>query len=196
MANHSLHHIEKLEHVFDWSHAHLSDRGTFATCDIIGRNGHMRWPEVEVVLQSLWTLLPEHHRTNRLRVGVEHRFINHDCSGEGFEGVRAQDILPLLLERFYPARFLGFGGLIDIFVDRCFGHNFNRNNPSDVAFINAVAVIGDALLDSGAATPTMMQAHFTKAKTDPVYFRNRSAERSVRPTWKREAWADQLMKQV
>lgn len=193
MASHSLHHIEKLEHVFDWANSRLADHGVFATCDIIGRNGHMRWPEVEVVLQSLWPLLSERQRTNRQLRRIEDRFINHDCSDEGFEGVRAQDILPLLLERFYSSRFLGFGGLIDPFVDRGFGHNFNPDDPKDVAFINAVAVISDALLDSGAAKPTMMHAHFTKGRTDEVCFRNRSATRSVRAPWDRAEWAHTLL---
>lgn len=193
MANHSLHHIQNLEHVFDWSYHHLSDGGTFATCDMIGRNGHMRWPEVEVALQALWTLLPERQRNNRLLNRVEQRFVNHDCSSEGFEGIRAQDILPLLLERFYASRFLGFGGLIDPFVDRCFGHNFNPDDPKDVAFINAVGVISDTLLDGGIATPTVMHAHFTKQRTDPVYFRDRSPERSVRAPWARAEWARRLM---
>jgi SAM-dependent methyltransferase len=196
MANHSLHHIVELEHVFDWAHAHLSTGGVFATCDMIGRNGHMRWPEVEAVLQSLWTLLPDRQRTNRLLSRVEERFINHDCSDEGFEGVRAQDILPLMLQRFHPSRFLGFGGLIDPFVDRCFGHNFSRDIPQDLAFINAVAVISDTLLDSGAATPTSMWAHFTKARSAPVYFRNRSPQRAVRAPWERVEWAQDLMEMV
>lgn len=196
MAHHSLHHIVNLEHVFDWVHAHLADHGVFATCDMIGRNGHMRWPEVEVALQALWPLLPERQRTNRQLRRVEDRFINHDCSLEGFEGIRAQDILPVLLQRFHPSRFLGYGGIIDPFIDRGFGHNFNPDDSRDVAFINAAAVLTDVLLDSGATTPTAMFAQFTKAQTEQVYFRNRSAERSVRAPWIRPEWAHQLMETI
>ena len=45
MAHHSLHHIVELERIFDYSKSHLKERGIFATNDMIGRNGHMRWPE-------------------------------------------------------------------------------------------------------------------------------------------------------
>jgi len=45
-AHHSLHHIVALEHVFDQIKAKLAPGGSFLTSDMIGRNGHMRWPEV------------------------------------------------------------------------------------------------------------------------------------------------------
>jgi len=32
-----------------------------------------------------------------------------DCSKQGFEGIRAQDILPLLVKKFSFRSFLGFG---------------------------------------------------------------------------------------
>jgi trans-aconitate methyltransferase len=47
MANHSLHHIVELEKTFDTIFDCLNENGIFATCDMIGRNGHMRWPETE-----------------------------------------------------------------------------------------------------------------------------------------------------
>lgn len=193
MANHSLHHIERLEHIFDWAYASLTDTGVFATCDMIGRNGHMRWPEVEAFLQPLWALLPERQRVNVLLRRIEHRFINHDCSAVGFEGVRAQDILSLMLERFAPARFFGYGGLIDPFVDRAFGHNFKPSNPQDVAFIDAVATISDALLEAGVTKPTTVMAHFTKSASEEVCYRNRSARRSVRGTQETPEWAQRIL---
>ena len=45
MANHSLHHIVELETLFSYVHRELTDSGIFVTNDMIGRNGHMRWPE-------------------------------------------------------------------------------------------------------------------------------------------------------
>ena len=46
-----------------------------------------------------------------------------------FEGIRAQDILPLLVERFTFDEFIGFGNVIDPFVDRSFGPNFDIASP-------------------------------------------------------------------
>jgi hypothetical protein len=81
--------------------------------------------------------------------------VNWDCSKSGFEGIRAQDILPLLLERFDFSHFLGFGGMIDPFIDRGYGHNLRVEKPEDLAFIDFVEALNDLLLDSGAITPTM-----------------------------------------
>ena len=68
----------------------------------------------------------------------ENTFINHDCSTVGFEGIRAQDILPLLLDRFQFHRFAAWGGLLDIFVDRAFGHNLSSEKPFDREFIDTM----------------------------------------------------------
>src|SRR6266404_5299900 len=47
MANHSLHHFVELERIFDYCRSTLERSGLFVTNDVIGRNGHMRWPETE-----------------------------------------------------------------------------------------------------------------------------------------------------
>jgi SAM-dependent methyltransferase len=45
MANQSLHHVTNLEGLFDGIKASLHPLGYFVTSDMIGRNGHQRWPE-------------------------------------------------------------------------------------------------------------------------------------------------------
>lgn len=45
MANHSLHHMVDLEGIFRTAYDNLTAEGVFVTSDMIGRNGHMRWPE-------------------------------------------------------------------------------------------------------------------------------------------------------
>ncbi len=190
MANHSLHHIEGLEHLFDYVRDKLTEDGILATSDVIGRNGHMRWPEAEAFLQMLWRLMPQHQRVNRLMSRIEHEYINHDCSTESFEGIRAQDILPLILQRLHPKRFLGYGGgLIDLLIDRAFGHNFDARNPDDVAFIDMVATLNDLLVDADVLKPTLMFGHFSKRDLGEICFRGRSAARSVRDVTAEPPWA-------
>lgn len=190
MANQSLHHVLELECLFDWICEHLTDEGIFATSDVIGRNGHMRWPEAEAFLQVLWTLLPEHQRVNRLLSRVESRFMDNDCSTEGFEGVRAQDVLPLILNRLHPKRFFGFGGgIIDLLIDRAYGHNFDVQSPTDMAFIDAATKINDYLVDAGLLKPTQMFAHFTKRDLGERCYRQRTAARSVRDLAAPVLWA-------
>lgn len=159
MAHHSLHHIENLEGLFDAIRSCL--RGSFCTMDMIGRNGHMRWPEVLELVQALWALLPPEKRRHPTLPGYEDGFYNHDCSTEGFEGIRAQDILPCLVERFGVKKFYAKGGLIDPFISRGFGPNFNPEDPWDRAFLDMVALLNARLIRVGHIKPTHMFAVMT-----------------------------------
>ena len=163
-ANHSLHHIEALEHVFDMIGEGLEPQGSFVAADMIGRNGHMRWPESLAIINALWTVIPDDWKQNRPLARFEETFINHDCSTHGFEGIRAQDILPMLLERFQFHRFAAWGGLLDCFVDRAFGHNLSSQNPFDRKFIDTLWETNQALIRLGVLTPTQMVAVMKKEK--------------------------------
>lgn len=167
MAQHSLHHIERLEQTFDNVKRAIGDRGYFVTADMIGRNGHMRWPEALAVIDDIWQAMPDRYKYNHLLKRLETRYENWDCSTESFEGIRAQDILPLLVERFHFDAFAGFGNLPDIFVDRCFGHNLDPKNPDDVAFVDRVGEMNDRLIDEGRIKPTQMLAVMRSTGTGP-----------------------------
>ena len=157
-AHQSLHHIEGLEHVFDQIRDHLAPGGSFVTSDMIGRNGHMRWPETLSIINALWSLAPDLWKNNRPLARFEQEFINHDCSNHGFEGVRAQDILPLLVERFHFHKFSAWGGIIDPFTDRAFGHNLLSANEFDRQFIDTVWETNRTLVQLGAIKPTQLVA--------------------------------------
>jgi len=164
MANQSLHHVLELEHLFDAIHAALDDHGLFLTSDMIGRNGHMRWPEAMRAMQPFWNELPESYRYNQILRRQEDQFINHDCSTDGFEGIRAQDILPLLTERFGFELFIPFANLIIPFIDRSFGHHFNATAPWDTGFIDRVHAADEKLINQGRIKPTQMLAVMNKHK--------------------------------
>ncbi len=163
-ANQSLHHIEALEHVFDTIGKGLEPQGSFVVGDMIGRNGHMRWPESLAIINALWTVIPDQWKQNRPLGRFEETFVNQDCSTVGFEGIRAQDILPLLLDRFQFHRFAAWGGLLDIFVDRVFGHNLSSEKSLDRKFIDTMWETNQALLRLGVLTPTQMVAVLKKEK--------------------------------
>jgi SAM-dependent methyltransferase len=162
MANHSLHHFVELERIFSAIHDALDEQGVFVTNDMIGRNGHMRWPEVLEIVQSLWAFMPDRYKFNRQLERVEPEFVNWDCSNEGFEGIRAQDILPLLNRTFGFESFLAFGGIVDVFVDRSFGHNFDPNSAQDQAFVDFLQLLNDRLTDASVVKPTTIFAVMRK----------------------------------
>lgn len=65
MANQSLHHVTNLAGLFDSIHQAIGDDGIFVTSDMMGRNGHMRWPEALSIVQEFWQELPAAYRYNR-----------------------------------------------------------------------------------------------------------------------------------
>lgn len=159
MANQSLHHMVALESLFDAVHGALLDaRAAFVISDMIGRNGHQRWPEALAIVREYWRELPPSYRFNLQLQREEPQFLDWDCSVEGFEGIRSQDILPLLLERFGFEVFLGFANVIDPFIDRGFGHHFDPSNPRDLAFIDKVHARDEAEMAAGTIKPTHMLA--------------------------------------
>jgi GT2 family glycosyltransferase/glycosyltransferase involved in cell wall biosynthesis/SAM-dependent methyltransferase len=162
MANQSLHHVVQLEHLFYQVKNALHENGSFVISDMIGRNGHQRWPEALEIVNRFWKELPDSKKFNVLLNRIEKEYDNWDCSKEGFEGIRSQDILPLLVQIFQCERFIGFGNVIDVFVDRCFGHNFNRDSQEDRGLIDRVHAEDEAGFASGFLKPTHMMAVFVQ----------------------------------
>lgn len=158
LANQSLHHVLELERLFDAVDGALARDGVFVVSDIIGRNGHQRWPEARRIVDEFWEELPSRYRFNRQLQRQEDRFSDWDCSVGGFEGIRAQDVLPLLVERFDFDLFAAFANIIDPFIDRSFGANFDPRADWDRAFIDRVHARDEAEIASGRIKPTHMYA--------------------------------------
>lgn len=181
IANHSLHHVTNLEGLFDAIKSSLNPNGYFVINDMIGRNGHQRWPEALVHLNKFWQELPETYKFNRSLNRLEPDYINWDCSSEGFEGIRAEDILPLLIQRFDFYLFVPFANIISVFIDRCFGHNFDPNSESDCSFIDRIHALDEELFQSGEIKPTQMFAVLTPCPCDThIYSRGLSPIKSLR----------------
>jgi SAM-dependent methyltransferase len=181
-ANHSLHHIVALEHVFAEVTTSLHPEGVLLVNDMIGRNGHMRWPEAADLVRRVWAAADARYRMNPFQRLVDDVYPDIDCSTSGFEGIRAQDILPLMLERFYPDTYVTFLNVADPFIDRIYGPNFDINKPEDLAFIDALGRLDDAVMDLGLVTPTHLVGSFRKQSVPCRYPRERSPERTLRLT--------------
>jgi SAM-dependent methyltransferase len=171
LANQSLHHILNLEESLGQIRESLTPHGSFIVSDIIGRNGHLRWPEALGIVQEYWRKLPPSYRFNGQMRRFEGLYENWDCSAEGFEGIRSQDILPLLLAHFNFRFFVGFGNVIDPFVDRAFGGNFDPDASWDRALIDEVHRRDEREIRAGNITPTHMLAVLGEPSGDtaPIY---------------------------
>lgn len=162
VAHQSLHHVVELEDLFSAIDDALAPHGRFIAADIMGRNGHMRWPEAMAIIHEYWRELPRGYRWNVQMRRRETLLEYWDCSTEGFEGIRAQDILPLLVERFDFEFFFAFGNLIDPFIDRSFGPHFDAEAAWNRDFIDRVHARDEAELRAGTITPTHVLAVMRK----------------------------------
>jgi SAM-dependent methyltransferase len=158
IAIQSLHHVVNLEGLFDQVKRCLRPGGSFLISDMIGRNGHQRWPEAIDIVHEFWRKLPPSYRFNIQLNRYEELYQSWDCSVQGFEGVRSQDILPLLLERFHFHFFFPYGNVIDPFVDRAFGPHFDAAAEWDRSFIDAVHQRDDDEIAAGRLKPTHLLA--------------------------------------
>jgi SAM-dependent methyltransferase len=162
VAFQSLHHFVELEVLFDKIHRALHPDGYFMADDMIGRNGHQRWPEALKFVHEFWRELPERYTYNHGLKRFEKMYENYDCSTSGFEGIRAQDILPLLVKRFHFDFFFAFANVVDPFVERTFGPNFDPEREWDRDFIDRVHALDVAEIEAGRVKPTHMMAVMTK----------------------------------
>jgi SAM-dependent methyltransferase len=162
LAIQSLHHFVELELLFDKIYKALNADGYFMSDDMIGRNGHQRWPEALKFVNAFWQEMPDRYKYNHCLKRFEKTYEDWDCSTESFEGIRAQDILPLLIKRFNFEFFIAFGNVVNIFVDRCFGPNFDPEKEEDRLFIDRIQALDLAEIESGRVKPTHMIAVMTK----------------------------------
>jgi SAM-dependent methyltransferase len=179
-ANHSLHHVVELEHLYDQVSGSLGSDGVLLVNDMIGRNGHQRWPEALAILRRLWPMLDSGYRRSRVTGEIDADYPDTDFSIGCFEGTRAQDVLPLLLERVHPEVFVTFGNVIDPFTDRIYGWNFNPDSALDRELIDVIASIDEAGIDLGLWSPTHMIATFRPQPVDCVFPGERSPAHVLR----------------
>ena len=163
IANEILHHICELEWFFQSARSALAPGGKLLTRDMIGRNGHVCWPEAKAVVDQIWEHMPERYRYDHIFKRRFDQYPNRDCSTEGFEGIRSQDVLELLLENFHFERFVAYGGVIERFTGRAFGHNLDlKAHEGDRVFVDMVYLLNQSLISAGAIKPTQAIATLTR----------------------------------
>jgi SAM-dependent methyltransferase len=165
IVHHALHHFVALEEIFESIHEILlRNSGTLVIADMVGRNGHMRWPESLRAINRIWRTLPqEKHFNNQFRKNWQ-TFENWDCSSEGYEGIRSEDIIKPLFQYFESSGSYFWGGVLDPFIDRGFGDNFDPKNRRDIEIIENIIEVENQLKDFGYLTATQVIGSFTPRK--------------------------------
>ncbi len=164
LAVHSLHHFVELELIFDEVSKSLDEDSFFLINDMIGRNGHMFWKNTREIVNRLWLILPDELKYNRQMNNkfFSQRYQTDYRKGDGFEGIRAQDILPLLDKKFNFEVFASFFSIMNRFIDRDFGHNFDSGNDYHRSIIEMIWYMDDNICRNHLLKPTQMIASLVK----------------------------------
>ncbi|MFI4959354.1 MAG: class I SAM-dependent methyltransferase [Lysobacterales bacterium] len=149
IVNQFFHHVTELETFCRSLRESLAPAGMLLSSDIIGRNGHLLWPDVETEVQQIWAELPAAKRHDRHFNAMQTRYrpINHAAYSN--EGVRAQDIVGCLLVEFDFELFFSFGAAIVPFIERRIGFNFDPQQADDQALIDRIHALDAAALSRG-----------------------------------------------
>lgn len=108
----ALHHLVELEKVIKFIHHSLFDDGEFWSIgEYVGRNGNRLWPEARHSADIFFSTLPKKYRLNAHTKKVDHVIPDNDYSVGCFEGIRSEDIEPLLDNWFQP---------VDVYRRNCF----------------------------------------------------------------------------
>lgn len=93
-AHAAVHHVINLEHLFAQIVAGLSPLGLFHLVEVVGENRRLIWDRNQNLANALLDALPQ-DLISEIRLDVPY-------DEEGMEGIRQEDILPLLHESFEP----------------------------------------------------------------------------------------------
>lgn len=181
--NQVLHHIVELEALFDAVGEILAPDGIVLIRDMIGRNGHRAWPEALEVIDSIWKAMPARYRYHHVHKREYAAFPDIDMSSQSFEGIRAQDILPLLVEHpsLHFSKFYAWGGVVDRFISQGFGPNYDATREDDQAFLHVLSLLTDELNDSGRVKPVQMVAEMVRRPASCSHWPSRSPAACIRP---------------
>jgi hypothetical protein len=121
-------------------------------------------------VREFWRKLPPSYRFNPGSHRYEEMYEDWDCYGDDFEGIRAQDILPLLIGHFHFELFIAFANIVDPFVGRAFGSNFDPAASWDRSFVDQLNERDEREIASGRIKPTHMLAVLGKDPGVPTLF--------------------------
>lgn len=138
----ALHHIVELETLVKFCHDSLNENGEFWSLgEYVGKNGNRLWPDAKVEANKYLLQLPEQYRINRHSNQVDVEIPDNDYSVGCFEGIRSEDIEPVLDRWFYPVEVYRRNCFLWRLINLAYSDNFDLYNAGDrkwiVGMVNA-----------------------------------------------------------
>ena len=127
-----LHHVVEIEHVLETVMELLVPNGEFwIVGEAIGRNGNQLWPEALDAANRIFSRLPDRLRRNASTGKVDSTVPETDFSANSFEGIRSEEIEPLLLRYFDPLEMYRKNCFLWRLVNPDYFNNYDLNNQGD-----------------------------------------------------------------
>lgn len=132
----ALHHIINLEGVFNFITKSLNDDGEFWSIgESIGRNGNKLWPKDYEYCNELFCSLPERYRRNNLSGKIDNYLPINDFSTMTFEGIRSQEIMPLLVKYLHPVELYQRNSFLWRLTNLAYMNNYDLSKLDDLEII-------------------------------------------------------------
>ena len=150
----SIHHIEKLEHLFAEVRDALRFGGYFFLDEYIGPT-KFQWTDEQLrVMNEQLNTLPQSLRRSvsepgKFKSRVIRKTIEYVNEADPSEAVRSGEIVPLLSRHFQIAEFTGYGGslLHELLYD--IAGNFTQETPGAMEHLQRLFKVEDELIESG-----------------------------------------------
>ena len=151
IAHHAVHHISRLEQLFDSVHLALRPGGIFHLEEFVGPN-RFQWTERQLEEMSAWVgSVPERYRVTRdgaLKTYVGRATIAEMLAFDPSEAVRSAEIERLVTERFEILERRPLGGTLAMMALVEIGHNFDPRSAEAVDHLQRLLRREDELIAS------------------------------------------------
>jgi SAM-dependent methyltransferase len=145
-----LHHVVEIEHVLQTVIELLLPNSEFWIIgEAVGRNGNRLWPEALEAGNRIFSSLPERFRRNAFNGNVDPTIPETDFSANSFEGIRSEEIEPLLLRYFDPVEMWRTNCFLWRLVNPVYFSNYDVKNQEDRRIVLSLVAAEYNLWKSG-----------------------------------------------
>jgi len=158
VAHASLHHLLNLEHVFSQIHRGLKDGGRLIVLDIIGKTQVLFWKENVDFAIDLVDKMP-----TKYSAGISLPPYSEPSIQLGMEGIRQEEIEPLLSSYLTPIKMFKYGSFMRMICTHPdLGKRFDPDIEADRQYLQSLFEMDVRQVGEGKLSPTEMLAVYEK----------------------------------
>lgn len=155
VAQMSIHHVERLEWLFEQVAQALTPNGVFAINDYVGPT---RWQYTlgqlllsNLLIQVLPTRLKVSYPDGKIKRGIRRPSVQQMIAMDPSEAARSEEIIPLFDRYFDVEHCIDYGGSVSILVLNRIISNFRKDDPQSLRWFKRVLDVDDWARRTGIA---------------------------------------------